>query len=126
MSDPPPGDDVEHSEETGLAVDGNPSGTPWETETYPSQTFGAKKGVGLYVDAGKEVRPSAVEVRTSHPGWDVEVRSGAGANPPTDLNGWKIVGGTSDIGKKTRIPISVPGQARFYMLWDHRCLCGGH
>ena len=46
------GDDEEHSEETGLAIDGSPS-TGWSTENYTAGLEGAAKdGVGLYVDAG--------------------------------------------------------------------------
>jgi hypothetical protein len=43
------------------------------------------------------------------------------------LNGWTIVGGTSNIGKKTQIPIAVPGRARYFMLWITRLVqTGGH
>src|SRR5215204_5718841 len=50
----------EHSEETSLAIDGDPTGTAWSTESYTGTL--PKDGVGIYVDAGSGVEVSAVEL----------------------------------------------------------------
>ena len=117
--DPPPdGDAEEHSSEAGLAVDGNPTGTSWPTETYQTDDINGKPGVGIYVDAGKAVSASAMEVRASASGWDAEVRAapGEGAAPKT-LDGWQVVGSGSDLGNRAKISIKGDGESRFYLLW---------
>jgi serine/threonine-protein kinase len=119
--DPPPGDGTEHPEATGLAVDGNPSGTPWQTETYPAPDFGGiKDGVGLYLDVGKEVQAHSMQVRTPVSGWSAELRAASGSSPPTSLNDWKIVGGSESVKSGDKIDIEAPGDYRFYMLWITR------
>ena len=40
----PEGDDSEHAEETGLALDGDPLGTSWPTETYSVSATMADNG----------------------------------------------------------------------------------
>ena len=49
-----------------LAVDGNPTGSAWETEHYDIQDFGGiKAGVGLIVETeGEAVPVSAIEIRS--------------------------------------------------------------
>src|SRR6185312_1388797 len=52
----PEGDGEEVGSKVELAVDGDPTGTAWETEHYDSETFegtktGPDPGVGVYVTA---------------------------------------------------------------------------
>jgi hypothetical protein len=117
--DPPPdGDSEEHSSEAGLAVDGNPTGTSWPTETYETDDINGKPGVGIYVDAGKPVKASAMDVRASASGWDAEVRVAPGQDSaPKTLDGWQVVGSGSDLGTRAKIGVKGGGESRFYLLW---------
>ncbi|MDX6617484.1 MAG: eukaryotic-like serine/threonine-protein kinase [Solirubrobacterales bacterium] len=117
--DPPPdGDSEEHSSEARLAVDGNPTGTSWPTETYETDDINGKPGVGIYVDAGKPVKASAIDVRASASGWDAEVRAAPGQDSaPSSLGGWSVVGSGSDLGTRAKIRIEGGGESRFYLLW---------
>ena len=106
----------EHSEEVDLAIDSNPTGTGWSTEAYTGTLD--KPGVGLYVDMGKAVTASAVEVRFAQAGEDVEIRSAAGqSEAPEDLDSWEVIGQQSDVG--TRVTIDTPNAkpSRFYLVW---------
>jgi eukaryotic-like serine/threonine-protein kinase len=112
----PFGTSGEHPEETSLAIDGDPTGTAWSTESYAGTL--PKDGVGIYVDAGREVDVSAVELRFGEAGEDVEIRAAPGVSAaPEDLEGWKVIGQASDVG--TRVRIDTPGAepSRFYLVW---------
>ncbi len=115
------GDGEEHSDATDLAIDGNPLGSAWTTETYDSDDFAGidKGGVGIYVDAGKPVKASAVELRAVSTGWDAEIRTAPGAaKPPEDLDGWDAVGRGTDLGKATVIPVSSGvTESRYWLVW---------
>jgi serine/threonine-protein kinase len=68
----PQGDGEEVPNKVGLAVDGDPTGTAWETEHYESDTFAGTKtgpdpGVGIYVTAGEDGRAHA-DPRLGRPG----------------------------------------------------------
>ncbi|HMW46588.1 MAG TPA: protein kinase, partial [Solirubrobacterales bacterium] len=75
----PQGDEEEHSEEIDYAIDDDRSASAWTTETYETDSFGDKEGVGMYVDAGEPVEASEMEIRTPTPGWTLEVY---GSNDP--------------------------------------------
>ncbi|HSK50461.1 MAG TPA: protein kinase, partial [Solirubrobacterales bacterium] len=88
----PQGDEEEDPETTGLAVDGNPTGTDWASEHYDTETFAGTKtgpnpGVGLYVTAQSPATPTRMVIRTPTPGWDAEIYA-ASSGPPEDLEGW--------------------------------------
>jgi serine/threonine-protein kinase len=84
--DPAPGDGSEHSDEVLRAIDSNPSGTAWTSETYTAG-LGDKEGVGLILEAEEEVTPSELSIRTPAPGWTAEIY-GATGSPPSELDGW--------------------------------------
>ena len=114
----PEGDGSEHPEETGQAIDSNPTGTAWSTETYEAEDFGNKSGVGIYVDAGQPVEASAVELRMAEPGADVEIYAvPGGGGAPADISGWKRVGAARDIGTRERIDLSGPAVSQLYLVW---------
>ena len=78
----PQGDGEEVGSKVELAVDGDPTGTAWETEHYDSDTFAGTKtgpdpGVGIYVTTGSPAKPTKMIVRTPTPGWDAEVFAAA-------------------------------------------------
>ncbi len=117
--DPPPdGDEDEHSSEARLAVDGNPTDTSWPTETYQTDDINGKPGVGIYVDAGKPVAASAMEVRASASRWDAEVRTAPGEDSaPSTLDDWTVAGSGTDLGTRAKISIKGDDESRFYLLW---------
>ena len=114
--DPPPGDGKERGTEA-LAVDGDPT-TAWETERYDTPDLGnLKKGVGLYLDAGRPIVARAVRIVTPKEGWKMEVRV-ARDSVPGDVSGWTLVAsGEMDAMRKT-IDLDTAGQrSRYYLIW---------
>jgi serine/threonine-protein kinase len=108
--DPPPGDGSEHDDIVGNATDGNPD-TYWTTETYRAFT---KDGVGLVLDAGRDVDLATITVRTNTPGFTAEIKAGDSNSdfPDTVADGRTVENGTTfDIGG---------GKARYYLLWITR------
>jgi serine/threonine-protein kinase len=118
----PQGDGEEVGSKVGLAVDGNPSGTAWETEHYDDETFAGTKtgpspGVGIFVTTPSPVRPSEMVVKSPTEGWDAEVYAAADG-PPEDLAGWgEPVGEASDAGATEEIRLDVPRPSRYFLLW---------
>ncbi len=105
----PPGQ--EHNGEALRATDNNAS-TYWETETYHS-SFAAigKQGVGLILDAGRDVQLQQVGVATGTPGFTAVIRAGESSTGPfTDVSPSATVtdGTTFTIGS---------GKHRYYVLW---------
>jgi serine/threonine-protein kinase len=114
--DPPPGDGRERGTEA-LALDGDPT-SAWETERYDSPDLGnLKKGVGLYLDAGRPIVARALRAVTPKEGWSFEVyvaRNGV----PANLSGWTLVASGEMDGDRKTIPLDTAGQAsRYYLLW---------
>jgi eukaryotic-like serine/threonine-protein kinase len=118
----PQGDKEESGDEVELAVDGNPTGSAWETEHYDSEVFegtktGPNPGVGVYVTASSPSRPARMIVRTSATGWDGEVYAAA-SGPPEELSDWgEPVGSVSDASALEEIALSVPQPSRYFLLW---------
>jgi serine/threonine-protein kinase len=114
----PEGDDAELTEDVGLAIDGNPTGTAWTTEHYSTEEFGnLKSGVGLVVDAGEPVDATGVEIRSTEGGWDVEVY-GAASGPPPSLADWGApIGSAADVSTNETVEVSSPGKLQHYLIW---------
>jgi tRNA A-37 threonylcarbamoyl transferase component Bud32 len=118
----PQGDGEEAGSKVGLAVDGDPTGTAWETEHYDSETFAGTKtgpdpGVGIYVTAGSPATPAKMIVRSPTAGWDAQVFA-APAGPPSDLTGWdEPVGEVSDASSDQEIDLSVHQPSTYFLLW---------
>ncbi|MGH2993764.1 MAG: protein kinase domain-containing protein [Solirubrobacterales bacterium] len=109
----------EHSEEVDLAKDGNPT-TAWTTETYESEDLG-KEGVGLYVDAGKPVAATDLEVRSDSRDWDLEVYGTAEDPPPEDFGGWGEPIGTATVdSERTEIPLDATERSQYFLIWITR------
>jgi hypothetical protein len=91
------------------ATDRDPS-TYWATETYQSFT---KSGVGVVVDAGRQVSLSRVAVETTDtPGFRAEIRTGASPSGPFDTR----VSQPRVVNGKTRFAID-GASARYYLVW---------
>jgi len=122
----PQGDGEEVGSKVGLAVDGNPTGTAWETEHYDSSTFAGTKtgpdpGVGIYVTAKSDATPSKMVVRTPTPGWDAEVFAAPAGAAPTDLSGWgEPVGEVADAADTVEIDLTVKQPSRYFLLWFNK------
>jgi serine/threonine-protein kinase len=118
----PQGDGEEVGSKVALAVDGNPSGTAWETEHYDSDVFAGTKtgpdpGVGVYVTATSSTRAKKMQVTTPTPGWDAEVFA-ASSGPPEDLPGWgEPVGRAVDASSTEEIALDVRSPSRYFLLW---------
>jgi eukaryotic-like serine/threonine-protein kinase len=118
----PQGDEEEIGSKVELAVDGDPSGTAWETEHYDSETFAGTKsgpnaGVGVYVTTSSPARPTRMIVSSPTPGWDGQVYAAA-SGPPGELSEWgEPVGIAIDAGSSEEIPLTVPTPSRYFLLW---------
>ena len=114
----PEGGDGEHAPEVRFAIDGNPTGTGWSTESYPAGLAGApKSGVGLYVDAGEPVAASELKLVTTTPGWSGEVYA-AVDGPPEELAGWGDPVATIEGAEEDEtVALELAGSERYYLIW---------
>jgi len=113
----PEGDQSEHPEQAALAIDNDRTATVWTTENYETADLGGKGGVGLYVDAGKPVPASEMELRSPTPGWNLEVY-GANDPIPPDLAGWTPLGQVNGVGERQRLDLATAGESyRYYLIW---------
>jgi hypothetical protein len=103
----PFGDDgAEHPEAVELATDGNVE-TYWTTQEYISFD---KEGVGIVLDAGREVEPETLTLRTDTEGFTAHIRAG---DSPTDFHrvspGLTVTDGMAfDL---------VDAKARYFVIW---------
>jgi eukaryotic-like serine/threonine-protein kinase len=118
----PQGDGQEVGSKVGLAVDGDPAGTAWETEHYESDTFAGTKtgpdpGVGIYVTASSPAKPTKMIVKTPTPGWDAQVFA-ATSVPPSELSEWgEPVGTAIEASSSEEIDLTVTTPSRYFLLW---------
>jgi serine/threonine-protein kinase len=121
----PEGDGEEVGSKVGLAVDGNPSGTAWETEHYDSDTFAGTKtgpdpGVGIYVTTTSPAMPSEMVVKSATPGWDAEVYA-APSGPPEELSEWgEPVGSAVEADTTEEISLNMRQPSRYFLLWINK------
>ena len=121
----PQGDGEEVGSKVELAVDGDPTGTAWETEHYESDTFAGTKtgpdpGVGIYVTTTSPAKPAKMIVRTPTPGWDAQVFAAA-SGPPEDLSEWgEPVGIVVDASSTRRSTSPSPEPATYFLLWFNK------
>ncbi|MFM8889389.1 MAG: protein kinase domain-containing protein [Solirubrobacterales bacterium] len=112
----PEGDGVEHPEEVEFAIDGDPNASAWTTETYQTDSFGTKSGVGLVVDLGSPRKLSSVQVVTPTPGWPIEVY-GANDPLPDSLDGWEALGSADSVSDRDTIDLITLTSYRYLLLW---------
>jgi tRNA A-37 threonylcarbamoyl transferase component Bud32 len=121
----PEGDGEEVGSKIGLAVDGDPTGTAWETEHYDSETFAGTKtgpdpGVGIYVTTKSPATPAKMVVRTPTPGWDAQVFA-APSGPPAGITGWgQPVGSVTGASGIVEIDLNVRTPSRYFLLWFNK------
>jgi eukaryotic-like serine/threonine-protein kinase len=113
----PQGTGGEHPEETGLAIDSNPTGTAWSTESYTGGVF-AKDGVGIYVETKEAAEASEIDLRLAQAGSDIEIYAAPGAGEaPGDISDWTLVGTAADAGTEAKIPLEDHTPSSFYLVW---------
>jgi eukaryotic-like serine/threonine-protein kinase len=109
----------EHPDEVGFAIDGNPTGTAWTTESYSGGL--TKSGVGLILDPGEEVTPTELELRTIEPGWTAEIYGSGARRPPETFEEWEpelLSGGPIEIdSKRTTIDLNATSPNRWFLIW---------
>ncbi|HKP88723.1 MAG TPA: protein kinase [Thermoleophilaceae bacterium] len=111
----------EHPTEALRAIDGD-GATAWTTEDYHTRSFAPKPGVGLFVDAGRNVVPRRLDVRTPTPGFlariyasKVTPPSGAGQDTFAD---WGRPLATVTVDSPERVFLNTAGQSyRYYLIW---------
>ena len=104
----PQGDGSEHPESVANATDGDVS-TFWTTETY--RTF-SKPGVGLILDAGKDVSIEHLQIVSDEPGFTAEIL--AGDNP---TGGFVPFSEEQEIGRRTTLELAGGKSYRYYVVW---------
>jgi peptidoglycan biosynthesis protein MviN/MurJ (putative lipid II flippase) len=110
--DPPPqGDNNEHPELVGRAIDGDPS-TMWVSRTYKNPKFGMKPGIGYAVILAKPAMVSEVTLLTSSTGGHVEVRA---TSPDKPTEGTVLASGP--LSPTTVLTFSKPVEASSIVLW---------
>jgi serine/threonine protein kinase len=113
--DPPPaGNGSENPGQVQNAYDGDPAST-WSTLDYTTANVGGKKGVGLVFDLGREVTISQLQLQTSLPGWQAEIRvadqDGAAA---ADFRSIKSLTSGSGV---TTVKLPNGTKTRYVLLW---------
>ena len=103
----PLGDNTEHDLEVPRATDGDAE-SYWTTEDYTSFD---KPGVGIVLDAGQEVEPTTVTIRTDTPGYTAHIRAGDSADGPFRRVSPGLVLEETQEFRLTN------AEARYYVVW---------
>jgi hypothetical protein len=106
--------DGEHDADAPNATDGKQS-TYWPTESYRTAPSLGKAGVGLVLDAGKQVDLHQLSFTTSTPGLTAEVLAGNSRTGPFDA----VVGASQQVGDRADYTIG-GGTYRYYVIWITR------
>ena len=112
----PEGDQAEHPEEASRAIDDDRTSSSWTTETYQTNSFGLKSGVGLILDAGDEVTAKAIELSTPTPGWSLEIY-GSNDPMPEGVSEWDAIGSSPSVERRQKIDLIAPRPYRYFLLW---------
>jgi hypothetical protein len=106
----PEGGDGEHDADAPDATDGQ-FATYWTTETY-NDFENTKQGVGLVLDARREVDPDVLTIRTDTPGFTAEIRAGDDAGGPFD----RVVSESKTVVDRTEFELD-DASARYFVVW---------
>jgi len=106
----PEGGDGEHDDDAYKATDQDPS-SYWTTEEY-NDFANTKKGVGVVLDAGKQVEPGRMIISTDTPGYTAEIRQGTSATGPFE----KRVGSGQVVTARTTFHLD-DAKARYFLVW---------
>jgi eukaryotic-like serine/threonine-protein kinase len=104
----------EHNADAHLATD-HRSSTYWETEQYHDHPNLGKAGVGLVLDAGRDVQLRQLGFSTETPGFTAEIKAGESAGGPFDA----VVAGPQQVPTEATFTIA-SGKHRYYLIWITR------
>jgi eukaryotic-like serine/threonine-protein kinase len=113
----PAGDGHESEDATRYAIDGV-LGTNWATERYEGGFAGNnnKPGVGIYVDAGKQIAARALGLTTATANFKARVY--ASESVPAAINGWDPLTPVENVGQDHTFRFKRKGRKfRNYLLW---------
>lgn len=112
----PQGDGQENAKDAPRAIDHDPQ-TAWETLQYKrSPLFGnLKSGVGLIFDLGSATEVREVDITTTEPGTDIEIRIGDQANGA--LDSYRVVGQQSALPAHAVITLQPGASGRYVVVW---------
>jgi hypothetical protein len=89
----------------------------WLTAWYTTPEFGAlKTGTGLLLDMGRAVTITTVRLTLGFPGADFQLRAGMAP----DLSALPVVATATNAGDVASLPLPVPAEARYVLLWFTR------
>ena len=112
-----PGDDDPGQAQN--AIDGSAS-TPWHTSYYFSPVFGnLKKGTGLILDMGRQVRLSQVMVQfgaTCCTHVDIEIGN-TSASSQAALSGFTVVQSSASAANGTTFDVTKQAAGRYVLIW---------
>jgi serine/threonine-protein kinase len=111
----PIGGDGEHDADAPNATDGSPA-TYWPTESYRTAPSLGKAGVGLVLDAGKQVDLHQLTFTTSTPGLTAEILAGNSPGGPFR----SVVGASQTVGGDRATYTIGGGTYRYYVIWITR------
>ena len=118
LSSNDPGD--ENDDLAAYAIDGNPS-TAWQTQRYLGSPLlgGLKKGTGLILDMGGQVRLSSITVTFgSAPGADVAIEIGDDNTlAPASLASFTVVATADGVGGTYTFQTASRAQGRYVLIW---------
>ncbi|WP_017600692.1 protein kinase family protein [Nocardiopsis lucentensis] len=118
----PLGDNSEHGDNAGRAIDGDPAGTPWNTEGYNDPLADLDKhGVGLIVDLGESREIHQVELAMPALDYGVELRVGDSRDGDTiadlDANLPSVWSGGVNGSDTVTIDIEGGATGRYVVVW---------
>jgi serine/threonine protein kinase len=116
----PQGGDGEHDDEAPEATDGNES-TSWQSSNYRSNLSGFKEGVGLVLDARRDVEPERLTLTSAAPGFTAEIRTGTSASGPFET----VVSASRVVSERTTFELN-DAKARYFLVWITEILAGTH
>ena len=111
------------------AIDDDPEGTGWITESYEAGLAGAPKtGVGFILETGEPVAPAELTLLTEGAGWTFDVYGADGnsapEDPPIDAEGaetgaWGDPLATDQTAdqQEVSVELSTAVENRFFLIW---------
>ena len=116
----PEGGDGEHDDEAPEATD-RISATSWRSSTYRSSLSSFKEGVGLVLEASREVEPKTITLTTTTPGFTAEIRTGTSPSGPFE----QVVSDSQTIQARTVFELN-EAKARYFLVWITEIPAGTH
>jgi serine/threonine-protein kinase len=123
----PFGTEAENEARINNLVDGDVN-TTWSTEQYYSGTLKKPggEGTGVYLDASPGVVGRAIEIRTTTPGFAIQIYGSSeeppaltyGNSTPLSARGWTgPIGGSAAVASRQTIRFAGARRFRFYLVW---------